>query len=686
VLGLGRHSAAVGFGLNGWLLRVRSFLNTGRFNPLLRHQVHLTDARELELRLSPSSLELVADIRAEPYRVQLTGNTVTPAAASESLSVTLQNTGSQDWQTTTAELIEQVSGAGTVDWLEQRVSSWSDAVRRKRHAWLQQSGPRPVLAVPAASAAARSFTWPPPPLAPLLAPSLPGEGEWQAAGIPRDVNSTPLFYQTFLRGDIERSYSRLTLVALDMRRLALRMEAGYDEPRPLAGPPGAGALPEDAATRERVVATFNGALKSRHAANGMMVNKRVLVPPRPAAASVVVREDSRAGLGNFGATTETLPWLRSFRQSLGALVVDGRPSVQLEHAADAESSGSALTERSALCRRRDGNWLYAWGQDLTATKLAEILAQVGCDYAIQLDMNPGHAGLVYTAGLELGLGQARLKLADPGMTLPPQRHIAGSSQDFFYLLERAPEAQQLAALNPAITWSPSAGLNPPPESLPAIFQAVSERAGVAVQLYSVQPGRLRFELTGGQLEPLRVGAPSPVRTLAEATRSEVAIGFGLGHTTLATRYGLVSAGEPSVSPRRLYATLILGKDSALRIEPSGTLPTLLPGESAVQLPELVREGEMTERLTDRGESILRGALCVHPDGRLLVATAAHDGSYPVGVELARLGCRTVLQMDRGSKHPVVVQRGPAPELGESSEITWLYGSVQPMQPLTFGLQ
>jgi hypothetical protein len=685
VLDFGARPERLWSGLNGGLLQLRSWLETGRFRQRVRHQIHLLGTEPRELRLSPTSLELLADARPEPIRFALVDGGVVPAVETDDVIVTRSPIGSESWLQTSVDLVRHVLGPVPISWLEHVAFGWFDELRRKHYALTHSSDPRPTPAHPIATVADSTlqFAWPPPKVLPLLNPTLAGEGEWQPGGFEREAADSPLFYQTFVRADADRPYARVVLIALDMRRLELRMEAGYDEPRPQMGPPGPGALPKDKPTIERVVATFNGAFKSIHGDYGMMVDKRVLVPPEPEAATVLVRDDTRAGLGDWGPTPEIDGSIRYFRQNLDALIADGKVNPKGRKQWGMRLLvGSALTERSALCRRADGHWLYAWGKDLTAMTLAQVLKHAECDYAMHLDMNPGHVGFVYASDLGQGPTRMRAKLAHSEMTLPPERHALWSDQDFFYLLKRRPAADQLAALNPTLSWLPSPGLNPAPENWPAILQTTSTIADVQVQIYSVQPGRLRFEMTGGTLEPLPVGAPSPHRSLSPALRAEVALGIPLGHSTLATRFGLVSAGETALSLRRPYATLVVATDGTLRVEPSGAVPTLAAGESAVQLPELVRDGEATQKLTERGEFALRGALCVHPAGNVLVALVEHDASQPIGVELTRLGCRNVLLLDRGSKHAAEVRRGPGEALGDVSEVSWLYGLVQAMQPLT----
>jgi hypothetical protein len=87
--------------------------------------------------------------------------------------------------------------------------------------------------------------------------------------------------RTFVRLDDERPYTRVLLVAMDMRQLELGMQAGVEDPVPLVGPRGDGRIPRTPGLLPRVVGAFNGAFKTEHGAYGMAVDGRVLLPPQP---------------------------------------------------------------------------------------------------------------------------------------------------------------------------------------------------------------------------------------------------------------------------------------------------------------------------------------------------------------------------------------------------------------------
>jgi hypothetical protein len=159
--------------------------------------------------------------------------------------------------------------------------------------------------------------------------------------------------------------------------------------------------------------------------------------------------------------------------------------------------------------------------------------------------------------------------------------------------------------------------------------------------------------------------------------------IGLGHTTDSTRYGLSFAGASPIALRASSASLVASARGELRLVAGGA-PELAADEDAVQLPLLVQDGAVQPRARERGELRQRGALCVAPDGALIVALSRHDSSDAVATALQRAGCHDVVELDRGSHHPAFVHRagGVSPPLA-SYETTVLYALGRPMLPRAF---
>ncbi len=309
-------------------------------------------------------------------------------------------------------------GPAPIAWFEDEALAARDAYRRVTFssggaATDTMAATEPVTPVLDTSrASVEEAHWPPQPIPTMWKSPEPGEGEWKPPDVPwlrrmpnvlADAPSP--FSETFVRPDPDRPYSRVLLVAMDTRQLDLGMQAGVEDPEPLTGPPGTGRIPRDPLIYRRVAAAFNGAFKTEHGHYGMMVDKRVLLPPVPGSATVIVLDDGRAAFGTWGADRKVGgvagvadDAIVSFRQNLDPLIDRGQLNPTGRNLWGFTLPGKgAQTERTALCVTTAGHLLYAWGDDLSATTLGKALQMAGCEYGLHLDMNPYHTGFIFTA-------------------------------------------------------------------------------------------------------------------------------------------------------------------------------------------------------------------------------------------------------------------------------------------------
>jgi len=459
------------------------------------------------------------------------------------------------------------------------------------------------------------------------------------------------------------------------------MQAGYEDPKPTTGLPGEGHLPQDPNVYGRVVGTFNGAFKTQHGAYGMMVNRRVLLPPVRGGATVLVNDAAEVGLGSWPASDEIPKNILSFRQNLDPLVEDGvaNPTGRRLWGWQIEGT-SVMTQRTALCVTLAGHLYYAWGEEIDGPTLGKALRQAGCSYAMHLDMNPAHSGFVYTDVVNPKKAEYHLKLADERMTIPPEKFVRWSAKDFFYVMVRDSTPHDPSE----IAWASDGGTQPPPAWLPGVYSGTLTLGSVEVKLTSFEPGHVEFAFRAGTLEPVPASAKGLKNRLDDASEHRVIAAIGLGHTTESTRYGF-AFGASSVLPLRPgYATLLLSPGAPPRIESTSNALALGPNDEAVQLPLLVEDGKLEPRARERGDMRKRGALCISPAERLIVASTIHDTSDALAAALLRVGCTRVVELDRGSHHPAFLERaGSATPPLASYETSVLYALGRPMQPRAF---
>jgi hypothetical protein len=592
-------------------------------------------------------------------------------------------------------------GPGPIAWLEDQVFGAKDSVKRTTFAIFSGSGASNRLktgvdeiATPILDATKlhdAKDSWPPPAIPSLWEEQEPGEGTWEPVDVPflkrlpgadESKGKPPAyFYKTFIRPDPKRPYSQVMLLAMDMRQLELGMEAGFEDPKPLTGPAGAGRLPRDKNVTDRIVATFNGAFKTTHGKYGMMVNERVLLPPVPGGATVMVTDDGQVGMGSWPQSEEIPDEIVSFRQNLDPLLEDGVANPTGRFIWGWQLSGkSVLTQRTALCVTAAGHLYYAFAPEIDGPTLGKALRQAGCSYGMHLDMNPGHCGFVYTNIVDQRGKEFHLKTAHEEMNLPPDKFVRWSAKDFFWMMVRDPVPRDPSG----VMWKPDGGTQPPPAWMPGIFGGKLSIGSLEVEISTFELGRVEWKLRAGSKEPTAVGAPPMKLELTGDDKHRVAASIGLGHTTEATRYGIAFDGKPSLELRASYATLVASPDKPLRILGAGEKPELGPKDEAVQLPLLAEDGKVNDYAMARGGMRLRGALCVTPKGRVLVARARHDSSDGLTTALLRIGCTRVVEIDRGSQHPAFLHRAgtPTPPIA-GYETSVLYALGRPMVPHAF---
>jgi hypothetical protein len=112
----------------------------------------------------------------------------------------------------------------------------------------------------------------------------------------------------------------------------------------------------------------------------------------------------------------------------------------------------------------------------------------------------------------------------------------------------------------------------------------------------------------------------------------------------------------------------------------------LPADGAlvVQLPVLVRDGELTPLARELGDRRARAALCIDPTGALLVGRVTHDTIAPLASALVAEGCKLVVALDRGSHHPARVERAGTDAAPQWATVeSTLYARPRPLAPRAY---
>lgn len=595
------------------------------------------------------------------------------------------------WAVDTVRAVPWI-GPAPIAWLEEKVFALKDAFKRRAY---QATGEEAVVKqevvalLDGAAAAKDDGSWPPKDLPSLWKTQEAGEGKWVEpkqsawlakfpvpAGISEAAPST--FYTTFVRPDEERSYAKVLLVAMDTRQIDLNMEAGSEDPKPLTGPPGKGRLPREPEVYTRVVAAFNGGFKTEHGNYGMMVDKRLLLPPQPGAATVVLLNSGRFGLGSWGDTTKVSGLIdipdgdiRSFRQNLDPLVDQGvvNPSGRALWGFTLPGTGMQ-TERSGICVTEGGHFLYAWGDDVSAITLGKAMKLAGCTYGMHLDMNPHHTGLLFTNIQDISKKAYKAELLSNQMEIGTDRYIQYAPKDFFYVMLRRPEPPVLTTGGAA--WAPATGVQPAPTWFPALWETQTKSG---LKLLAWEAGRGTFRLRAGTAEP---GKQAPeIAELTAEDAAKVLLAAPLGSAEGSRVTPLVVDGKrlfSGVVPAG-HALLVVAADGTVSLDAKAALDGLPAGASAIDVPLLIDDGKP---LAPAETATAALGLCA---GRMVLAHG--DRARPASEfaeALVAAGCEKAALLRRGRDAGAPIERGAVKAKHPEST---LFVIAAPMKPRAF---
>lgn len=580
----------------------------------------------------------------------------------------------------------------TLKQLKFKVTAGGDALAREP----EQSAPPPTV-LDASQAAADLGHWPPSPIHSMWKTPEAGEGEWTVPTqpwikhLPTPVGGEAppsMFYRSFVRPDEDRPYAKVVLIAMDMRQLDLEMEAGNEDPKPLTGPPGAGRIPREPAVYTKIAAAFNGGFKTEHGSYGMMLKKRVLLPPQPGIATVIITKDGRYGLGSWGSNKDVggiqdvePADIVSFRQNLDPLVDNDKVNPSGRAQWGYTLPGTTMqTERSGLCVTNAGHLIYAWGDDVSATTLGKAMKMASCIYGMHLDMNPHHTGFIFTNITELKGRSYKSELLDKQMEIDTARYIEYAPKDFFYMTlhDGTPPAIEGG------TWAPDAGVQPAPSWMAGIWHTSVHD----VDVVEIEPGRASFRVRAGTAEPDSKTGARRAHELSDDDAHRVLFALTLGTSETKRPRGLATDGRIALpmSGVEHAALLVASEEGQLTIVRAKETFTPSPRTDAVELPLLIEDGKIVTAATSRSHERGRAGLGLTPGGRVYVARALGAGAGPeqIAEMLKKVGCTRAVLLDRGTGlHGIIARAGTTTPPRSRYEETVLYAMGKPLLPRGF---
>lgn len=285
----------------------------------------------------------------------------------------------------------------------------------------------------ASSTAKAQGAWPPP-VKPVFAHPLPGEGVWKPAG-PLVNGGPPVLVTTFRP---ERDYPQtVAYVAwFDHTRTALAFYPGRYEP-PKAAVRGPMMVPRS--QRWRLLATFNAGFTYTDGRNGSTDNGLMNEPLKDGNATLVGYRDGRIDIVDWSGGPNAGPDVAWARQSLAPIVWNGRLNPTLSTDPNSPQWGYTLGGVTRVWRTgvgidRRGNLIYVAADGQTVISIAKILQHVGAVRAMEFDINPEWHTLI-TYSHRHGLGP---RMVGPNPMQSATRYLVPDDRDFFAVYKRLP--------------------------------------------------------------------------------------------------------------------------------------------------------------------------------------------------------------------------------------------------------
>lgn len=376
-----------------------------------------------------------------------------------------------------ANTLRSVIGVDNVAKLEDFVYAIEDRVNRtvksddspKAYWSVPSTPPAEPTPAPAQPSPAEDGGNRPEPLPPFAPPepgpqfpgfSAAGDGKWVPIVDPRHPEDPPRLMKTLLHPDKSRSWAELFVVAVDLRRVEVRMMAGYQEPRTEKKEAEGYARPSKIPPEhwDALLGAFNGGFMAEHGHYGFGMDGIVFLDPKPDSCTLAHFRDGSYQVATWSKLAERQPEMVWFRQAPtcmyeGGVMYEGlRGAHQKKWGATLD--GNTVIRRSAVGMSQDGQILYVGITNHTTAKaLALGMHHAGAASVAQMDVNWSYPKFVTYEPDKQGTLKP-IALAD-GFEFNDNLYLRERSmRDFFYLVRREqvePAAAQLppSAADPA---------------------------------------------------------------------------------------------------------------------------------------------------------------------------------------------------------------------------------------------
>ena len=268
-------------------------------------------------------------------------------------------------------------------------------------------------------------------------PSLAGEGTWRDYPLQLFPGKEVMAY-TFVRPDAARSFAMVTMVQLDMNVMRMGSVAGTQQPGGPVGKPGSGVVPKDIIDSGNLIAAFDGGFQYKDGQYGMIVGNTTYLPLKNDLGTLVGYDDGTLKIVDY--TGQSLGNNVAFvRQNCPMLIQDG--SITVTDSKDrtlwgrlATGTVGIYTWRSGIGITKNGNLIFAVGNNLTPDTLAVALQSAGAVNAIQLDINP--IWVRFNIFQPSSPGQYTSTTLTKDLADGAKQYLHGYQKDFFYVYKK----------------------------------------------------------------------------------------------------------------------------------------------------------------------------------------------------------------------------------------------------------
>jgi hypothetical protein len=263
---------------------------------------------------------------------------------------------------------------------------------------------------------------------------LSGEGVWHNRPLKMFPNREVMAV-TFIRPDQDRSYAITNIAQLDMGVMKMGSVAGTKQPGGPVGKPGPGIIPKDIIDSGKLLAAFDGGFQYKDGEYGMIVGDTTYLPLKNDLGTLVGYKDGSLKIINYEG--QPLGDNVSFVRQNCPILVDngavaaGDPRNKSLWGRLATGTVDIYTWRSGVGLTKEGNLIFAVGNNLTPTTLAYALKTAGAVNAIQLDINP--IWVRFNLFESIGQGKYASSTLTKDLQDGSKEYLNGYAKDFFYL-------------------------------------------------------------------------------------------------------------------------------------------------------------------------------------------------------------------------------------------------------------